>query len=302
MLQQTRMDVVLPYHERFVRRFPSVRSLAAAAEHEALALWSGLGYYRRATMLHRGATEVVARFGGVIPPEVERLMTIPGIGRYTAGAIASIAFDRPAPIVDGNVTRVFSRIFAVEHPLGSSELSRAMWAHAEQVAAHTGSARALSQGLMELGASICTPTAPACDVCPLESSCEARRTGRTSELPTPKLKRATVHLSIPLYVVSDADGRVLMRREEGPLMGAMYHLPHGGSGLLPAQRFEAVAGERLGSFRHTITNRRIEFTVYEATARAIGDGAATYAWIDPSKLGELPHPSYVSKALRLRRR
>ena len=301
MLQQTRMEVVLPYHERFIRRFPTVASLAAASENEVLALWSGLGYYKRATMLHRGAGNVVEQFGGVIPCEVADLLTIPGIGRYTAGAIASIAFDRPAPIVDGNVTRLFSRVFGVEHPLGSSSLARAMWEKADAIAGLAQSPRALSQGLMELGAGVCTPRNPSCDVCPLRSECSAAATGRTAELPVPKPRGAIRQLKIPLYIVTDADGRVLMRREEGKLMRSIYHLPHGDSTLLPGQTFDGKRGACLGTFRHTVTNRRIEFTVYEATSRSIRDRGSAWEWIAPARLGEVPHPSYVTKALRLRR-
>lgn len=302
MLQQTRMDVVLPYHDRFIRRFQTVESLAAAAEQEVLALWSGLGYYRRATLLHEGAQTVVSRFRGVIPSSVDDLLSIPGVGRYTAGAIASIAFDRHAPIVDGNVTRLLSRVFAIEHPLGSASLAKTMWAHAGAIAEHASSPRALSQGLMELGASVCSPRSPSCGVCPLEASCKAQAGGRTGELPVPKAKRETRQLTIPLYIVTDTEGRVLMRREEGPLMRSMYHLPHGDASLLPGQTFDATPGARLGSFRHTVTDRRIEFTVFEATFRTIADRAPRYEWVAPSQLGDVPHPSYVSKALRLRRR
>lgn len=302
MLQQTRMEVVLPYHERFIRRFPTVGSLAAATEQEVLAQWSGLGYYRRATLLHEGAGTVVARFGGTIPSSVDELLTIPGIGRYTAGAITSIAFDRHAPIVDGNVTRLLSRVFAIEHPLGSTSLLNTMWAHAAAIAEQASSPRALSQGLMELGAAVCTPRNPSCGACPLNTSCKALAAGRTGELPVPKAKRETKQMSIPLYIVTDTEGRVLMRREEGQLMRAMYHLPHGDASLLPGQAFDASAGACLGSFRHTVTDRRIEFTVYEATLRTIADRGSKYEWVSPSQLGDVPHPSYVSKALRLRRR
>ena len=301
MLQQTRMDVVLPYHERLIRRFPSVISLAEAEENDVLALWSGLGYYKRATMLHRGARHVVEAFRGVIPSEIADLLTIPGVGRYTAGAIASIAYDRPAPIVDGNVTRLFSRIFGVEHPLGSGALSRTMWERAEAVSRNARSPRALSQALMELGAEICTPKNPSCPECPLRSLCVAYKSARTTELPTPRPRRKPRQLKIPLFIVTDLEGRVLMRRESGALMRSMYHLPHGDDSLLPGQRFDAVPETCLGSFRHTVTDRRIEFTVYEARTRVIRDQSSDWEWIAPSDLAEVPHPSYVGKALRLRR-
>lgn len=299
MLQQTRMTVVVPYFERFIRRFPSVGAAAGAAEEELLAHWSGLGYYRRATMLHRGARAVMEQFGGVVPSNVRELLLIPGIGRYTAGAIASIAFQQREPLVDGNVARVFSRLYTLEHPVGSASLARAAWEHAESLVSSSISARNLNQGVMELGALICTPKKPSCPDCPVAAGCIAHTTGRTAELPHPKERPATQHLSIPLYVVSDGAGRVLMRREDGRLMRAMYHLPHGDASLLGGDAFNAGSARPVGMFRHTITTRRIEFTVYDAAAGAIGDSHGSYEWIETASLDRVPHPSYVRKALKL---
>jgi len=296
MLQQTRMEVVLPYFARFLERFPTVADLARASDHDVTAAWSGLGYYRRARMLRAGAAAVMERFGGAIPSTVDELLTIPGIGRYTAGAIASVAFRQRAPIVDGNVARVTSRLFALESPLGSPSLMRDAWQRAEELVAACDDPRALNQGLMELGALICTPRNPSCLVCPLRESCVALATGRVEELPAPKPKKATRELHIPLYLVRDRAGRVLMRRESGPLMHAMYHLPHGDASLLEAGPLDVVRGALLGTIKHTVTTRRIEFTLYDARLRGDTDG---YEWIDVSALADVPHPSYVAKALRL---
>lgn len=284
MAQQTRMEVVLDYFGRFLERFPTLDALAGASDDDVTAAWSGLGYYRRARMLRDGARAVQERFSGVVPSEVTELLTIPGIGRYTAGAIASIAFDEAAPIVDGNVARVLARLFADESQ---------PWTRAEELVTTAKSPRDFNQGLMEIGALLCKPRNPLCHACPLRDDCVAFATGRTSELPAPKKKAATRELRIALYLVTDRRGRVLMRRESGPLMNAMFHLPHGDTSLLSGTPLDVARRERLGAFRHTVTNRRIEFEVFSATAKRTAD----FCWIDPSS--NFPHPSYVRKALRL---
>ncbi|HXG58480.1 MAG TPA: A/G-specific adenine glycosylase [Thermoanaerobaculia bacterium] len=299
MLQQTRMEVVLRYYTRFLGRFPTIASLAAAPLDEVLAAWSGLGYYRRARMLHAAAGRVMERFEGELPRQVPELMTIPGIGRYTAGAIASIAFGRRAPIVDGNIARILARLEGFGDPPGPA-LMRRSWPAEETLVAASGSPRDFNQGLMELGALVCRPAAPRCDECPLRRSCVAHRTGRVADLPARTARKESRSLVIPLYLIEDRRGRILMRRESGALMTSMFHLPHGATDLFDTPPVEIEPGRHLGSFRHTITDRRIEFHVYRAgaTARAIADRRGEYAWIDPSGLEALPHPSYVDKALK----
>ncbi len=304
MLQQTRMEVVLPYFARFIERFPTVASAANASEQDVLAAWSGLGYYRRARMLRDGAIDVMARFGGRVPSTVEELLTIPGIGRYTAGAIASVAWNEHAPIVDGNVARIVSRLFAIDEPVGSPALMRASWIREEQLVAACKTPRDFNQGLMECGALICTPRNPRCEFCPVRIHCLAFATGRVDELPRAKEKKPTRELRIPLYIVLDLRGRVLMRRESGPLMKSMYHLPHGNTALLGGKVFDARRGDLLGSFRHTVTDRRITFDVYAAdlTGRvreSNDDWSTDCSWIDPAAMHSFPHPSYVQKALKI---
>jgi A/G-specific adenine glycosylase len=250
-------------------------------------------------MLRAGATEVMARFGGNVPSTVEELLTIPGIGRYTAGAIASVAHRRHAPIVDGNVARIVARIFAIEAPLGTPALMREAWLRAEELVAACEAPRDFNQGLMEVGALICRPRNPSCLLCPVNDLCIARATGRVDELPRAKEKKATRELRIALYVVSDRRGRVLMRRESGPLMNAMYHLPHGDDSLLSGAPLAVATRSLLGTFRHTVTTRKIEFEVYTATLETkVRESKEEYRWIAPDALGDVPHPSYVAKALR----
>ena len=300
MLQQTRMEVVLPYFARFVRSFPTLAAAAEASEEQVLAAWSGLGYYRRAKMLRAGAIEVTERFGGSVPSTVEELLTIPGIGRYTAGAIASVAFNQHAPIVDGNVARILSRVFLIDEPAGSPALMRESWLREEELVAACKRPRDFNQGLMECGALICTPRKPACELCPVRNQCLAYATNRVHELPRAKEKKPTRELRIPLYIVTDMHGRILMRRESGQLMNAMYHLPHGNPSLLGGEAFETKSRALLGSFKHTVTDRRITFEVYAAELPTRVRGEQDCSWIDPTDLRAIPHPSYVTKALRLR--
>src|SRR5690349_13997996 len=184
MLQQTRVATVIPYWERWMARFPTVVALAAAPLDDVLAAWAGLGYYSRARNLHAGAQAVGARFGGALPSRAAELREVPGIGPYTAGAIASIAFGERGPLVDGNVARVLARVFAIEADIKSSAGGKALWAAAGELMAGLPAAAApgdLNQGLMELGATICAPSQPRCLVCPLVSNCTAVRTGRQDE-------------------------------------------------------------------------------------------------------------------------
>jgi len=299
MLQQTRMDVVLPYFVRFIERFPSVGALAAATAEEVTTLWSGLGYYRRARMLHEGARYVVAEFGGRIPSDVEALRSIPGIGRYTAGAIASTAFQQRTPIVDGNVMRVLARLFAIDDPLGSTALEKRIWTESATLVENSARPREFNQGLMELGATICTPRNPACVSCPISSACVAFRTGRVSELPQARAKKSAREMTIPLLVIRDARGRVMVIRAAGELMDAMFHLPHGTPDLIPSVQLDATRGNTLGRFTHTITTRRITFEVCEATLGTRLRDSAEARWITIDELALLPHPSYVRKAIAM---
>lgn len=301
MLQQTRMDVVLQRFSQFIRRFPTVQALAFAEESEVVAEWSGLGYYRRARMLHRAARMLVEKHGGVIPSDPCALLTLPGIGRYTAGAIGSIGFDLPRPIVDGNVLRVLSRIERLHQPLGSSSLEGVVWKHAAELVESASSPRILNQSLMELGALLCKPSQPLCSACPVTDLCEANVTGTVADYPTPGKKRETIQLQIPLLLI-ELGGKYLFRRGTGSLMRGMWHLPHGSADLMPELLMPHHRGELLGRLRHTITNRRITFEVHEALLAE--DQVAEndlFVWLTTEELSSLPHPSYVKKALRFAR-
>jgi A/G-specific DNA glycosylase len=299
MLQQTRMEVVLDYFPRFIAKFPTVEALARAPEFEVLASWSGLGYYRRARMLRSAAIAISELHGGVVPDDEELLAKLPGIGRYTAGAVASIAFDRKAAVVEGNVTRLLARVDAIDAPVESAALRNELWKTAADLVALARSPRNFNQAMMEYGALVCRSQNPRCDECVIAKHC--RGESRTAELPARRQSSAVKRLLIPLYLVSDSRGRILMRRESGTLMSEMFHLPHGDTSLLPGEVLDVDPGAPLGRFTHTVTNRRIEFVVHDAELRAgvVRDSSGEYRWVDPRALRSVPHPSYVKKALRL---
>lgn len=300
MLQQTRMDVVLRYFPRFIARFPSPAVLAAADEDEVVALWSGLGYYRRARMLRAGAQAVIAGHGGVVPGDHAALRRLPGVGEYTAGSIASIAFNLREAVVDGNVQRLIARLDTLDGAWGSGELRREAWRTSREMVASAESPRNFNQGMMELGARVCSPGVPRCGECPLTALCGAYASGDPAQWPRPAIRPSQKRVDVPLLVILDDAGRVLLLRCAGPLMGGMFHLPHGSGELLPDVDLSTVLRRErfLGTIRHSITHRAVTFSIYEAVAagESLQDGADAI-WLDPRELGSVPHPSYVRKAL-----
>ena len=224
MAQQTRLEVVVPYWTRWMARFPTVAALAAAPLDDVLAAWAGLGYYSRARNLHRAAQVVVADHGGELPRTVDGLRSLPGIGRYTAGAIASIAMDVRAPLVDGNVIRVFARVFGLEGDLTTTKAQATLWDLAER-AVPVDAPGDFNQGLMELGATVCTPRSPACLACPLAAPCVARKTGRQEELPQKRVKLAPRALGVDLGLVRRRGAWLMVRRPAKGLYGGLWELP-----------------------------------------------------------------------------
>ncbi len=277
MLQQTRVETVVPYWHRMLERFPDARSMAAAPVDDVLSRWSGLGYYRRARNLWLCAREVVARFDGQLPDEVDALRSLPGIGAYTAGAVASIAFDRPAAVVDGNVARVLARYAGIDDDPRGAAGQRRLWAEAAALVPIDRPGR-FNQALMELGATVCTPRSPACAVCPLERDCVARREGRVDELPRTTPKKAPREVRLVAAVLRDEEGRALLgqRPAEG-LFGGMWEPPmlevasaaDASSALRAAGLLRG--GSRLtvrGEVRHVLTHREMFVTVVAGRAAA----------------------------------
>jgi len=224
MLQQTQVATVLPYYERFLARFPDVFALAGASADDVMAHWSGLGYYSRARNLYRSAQQIASERGGEFPPTAEELMQLPGVGRSTATAIAAFAYGERGAILDGNVKRVLCRVFGIERPMDKPATERELVLFATGLLPDTDIGT-YTQGLMDLGATLCTPRRPKCTVCPFASDCVARRTDRIEMLPTPKSKRMT-RVSLASFVLARHGERVwLERREERGIWGGLWSLP-----------------------------------------------------------------------------
>ena len=224
MLQQTQVDTVKPYYLRFVARFPDVASLAAAQPDEVMALWSGLGYYGRARNLHRCAREVVARHGGAFPDDPQQLARLPGIGRSTAAAIAVFAFGRRAAILDGNVRRVLCRHAGVRGYPGERAVENELWRIAEAALPQHDIER-YTQGLMDLGATLCVRARPGCAACPLSADCRALREGTVAQLPTPRPKRSVPLRRCAMFVIRRGDEVLLERRSPSGVWGGLWSLP-----------------------------------------------------------------------------
>ena len=210
MLQQTQVSAVIPYYRRFLERFPTIAALAAAPADDVLALWSGLGYYSRARNLHRAAQQVVAEHGGHFPQSQEAVMALPGIGRSTAAAILVFAFGKRGAILDGNVKRVLARVRGITGYPGDSAVAAKLWEEAERLLPKTG-LRAYTQGLMDLGATVCARRNPRCTECPAQALCIAHRGGRTAELPTPKPRKALPQRRTLMLILQRA-GEVLLEK------------------------------------------------------------------------------------------
>ena len=246
MLQQTQVETALPYYERFIRELPSVEALAEADEERVLTLWAGLGYYRRAKNLMAAARAIVEKHDGKIPSDYDALLNLPGIGQYMAGAILSIAFNKPYPVVDGNVRRVLSRIYG-----WTDENPKALWEAAARLV-REAEPRLVNQALMELGAKLCSFRSPRCLICPIQVSCTALKTGMQDKIPQVKKRPAAVHVHL-FAVVHRRHGRYLMKTVEG-----MWEFPMFPE--LPPGSFKEI-----GHCRHTITHHRLDVSVYEGS-------------------------------------
>jgi A/G-specific adenine glycosylase len=284
MLQQTQVSRVLAHYDLFLERFPDVRALARADSADVLALWSGLGYYRRARHLHAAARAIVESFGGEVPREPGRLMTLPGVGRYTAGAIASMVYGDAAPLVDGNVARVLLRVEGRE--LKAPEGVRWAWGVAQRLAPVAGEdAGIFNEGLMELGALVCTPAGPACRECPLSALCTARRLGSQDRIPTPKARADRAKVVHSSVLVRDGRGRVLIeRRPETGLWAGMWQAPTLESTAPPSpKKLAAWLGvgrlRRVGGFTHLTTQRAVEFAVFDAGVAAAAASVVERRWV-----------------------
>jgi A/G-specific adenine glycosylase len=287
MLQQTRVTATLPYYERFLARFPNVAELAGAGESDLLAYWAGLGYYSRARNMQRAAKTIEA--AGKFPSSYEEIRALPGIGDYTAAAVASIAFNLPHAVVDGNVFRVLSRIYEDPTDIASAGARKHFSLLANRLLdrARPGD---FNQALMELGATVCLPRNPQCLLCPLQALCRARESGRQNEFPVKRNAQKQIAEQRTVFWI-EQDNRILAwrRRQDASLMAGFWELPE--QEHLP----DLAAGRRLGSFRHGITFHSYSFSVVEAAIPPEHPGCE---WLNVQELDTIPVSTIFRKAAR----
>ena len=290
MLQQTRSAAVVPYYRRFLRRFTGVKSLSRAREGEVLALWSGLGYYSRARNLRRAAQQILTTRGGGLPHTYEEWRTLPGVGPYTAAAIASIGYGEPVAVLDGNVARVMARLTARRGDIRSPRVREELRLAAQELLDRRNPGD-FNQALMELGATVCLPRGPRCPACPLARWCQARRLGLVNKLPVRRRTPAPVEVHATA-AVARRNGRILMRRRPpaASLMPGFWELP-------PADTPGLRLAGRLGAFRHSITNHQYTVEVFAAVAPTRPPTGCR--WMGSKNIARLPLTTIARKALQL---
>ncbi len=314
MLQQTQIATVIPYLERWLERFPNVHALAQARLEEVLKYWEGLGYYARARHLHRAAQIIVERYGGRIPADREALLSLPGIGPYTAGAILSLAYGQDEPVLDGNVRRVLCRVFGIEEDPRRAPVERRLWALARSLII-PGQARAINEALMDLGREVCIPRSPKCHLCPLADMCVAHGKGLEASLPVRTRKRATPHYVVTAGVVWNAEGRILLaQRPLKGLLGGLWEFP--GGKVEPGETLEAClrrelkeeldieveVGRLVGTVEHAYSHFRITLHAFHCRLKAGSPkaiGVADWRWVRLEEIRQYPLSRADVKVLEL---
>ena len=311
MLQQTRVETVVPYYKRFLAAFPTFEALAAASVDDVLRLWAGLGYYRRARHFHAAARLVVERHGGRAPRELGAMLALPGVGRYTAGAVLSIAYNLPTPILDGNVERLLCRLFGIGANPRSGGPRKRLWALAAALVPE-GRAGDFNQAMMELGATLCTPKAPACDACPVAGLCEARRRGRQHELPKIPRRKAIPHYDVGVGLIWRRAKLLITKRPPEVMLGGLWEFPGGkredGEALEETVRRELK--EELGldvdvgllvvTCRHAYSHFRVTLHAFECRCPRGQPRLAeadAYRWVRLEELGDYPFPAGSAKII-----
>ncbi len=305
MLQQTQVETVLPFYQRFMEALPNIWALAGASEDEVLKLWEGLGYYTRARNLREAAKIIVNDMGGTFPSTAEGLRMLPGIGRYTAGAIASIAYDIPAAAVDGNIKRIYARLLAERRPLEDPHANERLWEMAERTLPEDRPGD-FNQALMDLGAAICRPRKPACEKCPLEPHCAARAAGLEAKLPKREAKRPVPHYEIVAALIERRGRYLIGRRPPGGLLGGLWELP--GGKVKPGEVFEralhreireevglsVAVKKRVALVYHAYSHFTIDMHVYSCAVlhgRTRAKIHTELKWIKPEEFDEYAFPA-----------
>ena len=301
MLQQTRAETVVSYYERFLARYPTVQDLASAPEEELLKAWEGLGYYSRARSLQKAAKEIVARYGGQLPADLEKLRALPGIGDYTAGAIASIAFGIPAAAVDGNVERVLCRWDAITDEVGTPAVRRQIAARAQALVPRDRPG-AFANAMMEMGATMCTPKNPKCLLCPVREGCMGFAQGIAQELPH-KAKKKAQRVENRAVLLVFCENRVLIVKRQEKLLGGLFVFPDVLEESDPARLCQALEAlgiraaydEKLGHARHVFTHLIWEMDVHAVVADEMTQVPGGQ-WVSRQELAALPLPTAVKAA------
>jgi len=306
MLQQTQVATVIPYYQAFLRRFPSIKKLAAAPLDEVLALWSGLGYYARGRNLHQAAQVIVAEHGGKFLRDIAAIMALPGIGRSTAAAIGVFAFGERCAILDGNVKRVFARYFGISGYPGAKEVEAQLWQQAEQLLpkkAADGNIETYTQALMDLGATLCTRSKPQCDRCPLHKDCVAYQQNRVAELPTPKPKKTLPQKEIALLMLLNHGEILLEKRVTSGIWGGLWSFPemlvNGNAAAFCMRRYgvKTAVMQELAPLDHSFTHFKLR--IYPRCLRVVSgeflpqEQAARLVWLnlDDALAAAIPAPA-----------
>ena len=296
MLQQTRVETVIPYYEKWLRFFPTVEALANASEHDVLNAWEGLGYYSRARNFHKAAKIVVEKYHGELPRDLDELQTLPGIGRYTVGALASIVFGMDEPALDGNLKRVYARLFDVSEPIDSAEGEKILWGLAKDNLPKDKAAD-FNQALMDLGAMVCVPKNPRCLLCPLMKGCQAYGNGTQAVRPVKKLKKAVPHYIHSAGVIIKKGKILLVQRPSTGLLANMWEFPNGRVKQEPAKELAEVLRsgyslqvkkkEAVGIVQHAYTHFRVAVHVFHCDLIS-GPNAKNFKWVALTDLGQYP--------------
>jgi A/G-specific adenine glycosylase len=302
MLQQTQVETVIPYYQRFLARFPDLATLAAAQQDEVLGLWSGLGYYSRARNLHQAARRIVAEHGGRFPRQFDAILALPGIGRSTAAAIAAFAYAEPRAILDGNVKRVLARVFGIDGWPGERAVQERLWALAEALLPG-GEIRAYTQGLMDLGATVCTRGRPGCERCPFNVECLANIQGRQRELPAARPKKTLPAKRTAMLVMLHAGEVLLEKRPDSGIWGGLWSLPECAEQDDPARAAEQLGyparltGE-LPAFEHVFTHFRLTIQPWRLQVdRLAGAAEPGRIWLALDDLDGAALPTPVRRIL-----
>ena len=308
LLQRTRVASGIPYYERFIEQFPDLEALANASEDQVLRAWEGLGFYGRARNLYAAARAIVAHHGGHIPTTAESLRGLPGVGPYTSGAVASIAFGRRVPAIDGNVTRVLSRLYRIEEPVAKRGGRERLWKAASSLVPRS-SPGVFNQALMELGATVCTPTSPSCGVCPLSQLCLARKAGIQTSLPRRPRPRNVRTVPVAFGALADRGRVLLVRRARSGLLGGLWSLPGGeiGTDASPRDAIRLLIRDQTGldvdvedtgtRIVHAFSHRKWSGAIYKCIPRGGADPTAGATWFRAEEIRVLPLVPFQRKVL-----